>query len=823
MAKADLHVHSKYSEHSSDWFLKRIGANESYVNPDDNYILARQNGMDFVTITDHNRIDGSIYLQEKHPDHVFSGVELTTYFPEDYCKIHILVYGFSKDEFNEMNKLRENIYLLRDYIQRKNLAYSVAHATWSINNKLTNEHLEKLLLLFDIFEGINGHRDKVNNNGWIEILKNLTPEHLSLMQKKHKIIPISSDPWIKGITGGGDDHACLYVGKIYTEAEAESPCEFLEKLKDKNAISAAGKVNNYKQFAFNIYKIACDYSRERGIGQRRGFLSELNSLLFLNIRPGFASRIRLFGLINKGQRQKDRLTRGYYELINLLNDLKSIPANEKFDLIYEKISVISDEFFKSLFLSLEKDIESINIMKIIRDVSSFIPGIFLVAPFFTSIWHTMSGREITESFRNNLGINSGRKKRYLWLSDTIDDMNGVAGSVKNIGWYSYIHGVDVSIGMIENSSDEKNAGYPPGIVKIPSIYDFPLPYYDNINLKIPSVLKAVELIYDFSPDEIYISTPGPLGLSGLLAAKLLNIPVSGIFHTDFSNQFFQLTGNSEASKIIESYIRWFYSQMTDIKVPTMLYARNLKDRGYPVEKICRYYKALDTSIFKNLNTSDLFKKRLKAGPESIVLFYAGRISADKNIGFLLELFSELVKSNQNFQLILAGTGPDYNEYRKKARSIKQVSFIGRIDRNELPYYYSAAHLLVFPSLTDTFGMTVLEAQACGLPAVVSDIGGQKEIISEGITGFSAKANSISDWKDKILLIAGMIEKRPEDYRKMREAARSHVDTKYSWENVIHRLFSRDRMFDIEEDNNEKLKHENYLHEIFREHAVSDIF
>ena len=80
MAKTDLHVHSKYSEHSSDWFLKRIGANESYVNPDDNYILARQNGMDFVTITDHNRIDGSIYLQEKYPDNVFSGVELTTYF-----------------------------------------------------------------------------------------------------------------------------------------------------------------------------------------------------------------------------------------------------------------------------------------------------------------------------------------------------------------------------------------------------------------------------------------------------------------------------------------------------------------------------------------------------------------------------------------------------------------------------------------------------------------------------------------------------------------------------------------------------------------------
>ena len=63
MKKIDLHVHSKYSKHPSEWFLQRIGAKESYTEPELIYQLARSQGMDFVTITDHNKIDGALFLQ----------------------------------------------------------------------------------------------------------------------------------------------------------------------------------------------------------------------------------------------------------------------------------------------------------------------------------------------------------------------------------------------------------------------------------------------------------------------------------------------------------------------------------------------------------------------------------------------------------------------------------------------------------------------------------------------------------------------------------------------------------------------------------------
>ncbi len=99
MAKADLHVHSSYSARPSEWFLQRLGTRESYTDPETIYREALKQGMDFVTITDHNTIEGALILKERHPERVFTGVEATTYFPETGCKVHLLVYGFNEAQF----------------------------------------------------------------------------------------------------------------------------------------------------------------------------------------------------------------------------------------------------------------------------------------------------------------------------------------------------------------------------------------------------------------------------------------------------------------------------------------------------------------------------------------------------------------------------------------------------------------------------------------------------------------------------------------------------------------------------------------------------
>jgi predicted metal-dependent phosphoesterase TrpH len=102
--KANLHVHSKHSTRPSEWFLRRIGCAESYTDPLLLYEIAMKRGMDLVTITDHNTLAGS--LEIAHLDNTFISEEITTYFPEDGCKLHIVAYGITVCQHSDLKYSR---------------------------------------------------------------------------------------------------------------------------------------------------------------------------------------------------------------------------------------------------------------------------------------------------------------------------------------------------------------------------------------------------------------------------------------------------------------------------------------------------------------------------------------------------------------------------------------------------------------------------------------------------------------------------------------------------------------------------------------------
>ena len=196
MAKVDLHVHSKYSDYPSTWAHKFYKSPESFTEPETVYRQAKTRGMTLVTITDHDDIRGALELVARHPMDSFVSCEVTTYFPEDDCKIHILVYGINERQYEEIMIVRSSIYDFRNYIVENNIAYSVAHATYDQDGKFTFSHIEKLVLLFDVFEVINGGGDAQNNLMLHRYLDALDDETLDELQAKHKIQPISVDPWI---------------------------------------------------------------------------------------------------------------------------------------------------------------------------------------------------------------------------------------------------------------------------------------------------------------------------------------------------------------------------------------------------------------------------------------------------------------------------------------------------------------------------------------------------------------------------------------------------------------------------------------------------
>lgn len=783
MAKVDLHVHSKFSHHASEWFLKKLGAHESYTEPELVFRKALAQGMNFVTLTDHNQIEGAQLLLKQYPKQVFTGSELTAYFPEDGCKVHVLVYGITEQEFQDLNQLRQNIYELRDYIKKKYIAHSVAHATYAVNGRLQQSTLEKLILLFDIFEGINGSRDEYLNNSWQKILASLTPKKIDYLQQRYGIEPFSQDAWVKGMTAGSDDHAGLFVGRTYTEIGARTVEEFLEQLKNKMTL-AKGRHNNYQTFAFTIYKIAYDFSKQKKTVSN-SLISQLNEFVFNNSDISFAQRIKL-GLVQK--RKQQGVDAEFYDLIQRIKEGKEKDFEEKLKIVYSKISDITDAFLKILFESLEKDLGRGNLFKLARDVSSLIPCAFLAAPFFSSLSHLFRGRTMINTMkRRYLTKEENNKKRIIWFTDTLTDLNGVSESIKNMGFAACEQGMDLLLAAVVPDSDQDDK-LPSNLIRLPSFHSIKLPYYEKLSLRIPSVLKAVEMIYQAKPDEMMISTPGPIGLLGLLLGKLLNIKCTGIYHTDFTAQIRALSGAEDLVELTQQYIKWFYSAMHGIKVPTRAYLDILRERGYKTGKLSLYRKSVDVDLFQPQQELGQRIRQQLAYPNYFTCLYVGRISQDKNIDLLVDIYKVLQHEKVNINLLIVGDGPALVALENRAKNYPTIMVMGKKHQQALPALYSMADLLLFPSQTDTFGMVVLEAQACGLPALVTNSGGPKEIVIDHKTGLVLSDLTANAWAEAIKQMKLIKQNNVEKMVTMRRQARQRVLDQYSIKHTLSDLF-----------------------------------
>ena len=259
--RADLHVHSKHSNQPSEWILRTFRAPESFTEPLDIYRTCRGRGLDFVTITDHDTIDGA--LEIAHLTGAFVSCEVTAEFPEDRCEVHVLVFGISERQHREIQELRGNLYELRDYLRAEDVACSVAHPLFRVNDRMTLEQFEKLLVLFNCFETLNGMHDRRLNGLARRILTSLSPELIDLLAGRHGIEPWGATPWIKSFTGGTDDHAGLYIGTTWTSTRAVDTVDaFVAQLRAERC-DAGGETGSPLRLALSLQALAGEYFRRQ--------------------------------------------------------------------------------------------------------------------------------------------------------------------------------------------------------------------------------------------------------------------------------------------------------------------------------------------------------------------------------------------------------------------------------------------------------------------------------------------------------------------------------------------------------------------------------
>ncbi len=788
--RADLHVHSKYSDRPSEWILKALGTRESYTEPEDIYRICKKNGMDIVTITDHNCIQGAVLIKNSHPEDVILGCELTTYFPENGCKIHCLVYDFTVEQFQEMDKLRKNIYELREYIMANDIVHSVAHATYSINGKLQYEQLERLILLFDSFESINGSRNSKNNLVWGKALSNLDPEKIEKLKAKHPDIKVYSEKlWVKNFTAGSDDHAGIFIGKTYTEVPATNTSSFIDALKNRKG-KVGGRHSNFHSLAFAIYKIGYQFSKDKGFDISKSMFMNMSEYLFEEKTLDFKQKF-FVNRLKKKYKKRNEKTKGM--LLDIVeNNIKNshLEMDEKLDNIYDDIAAIFDQFFASNLESFRKDIKKIDIINGFRKVSSSFVGVFLALPFLSTMKHFFQDRDLLERLETEFvpGV-SGSDKKVVWFTDTLIDLNGVSNTLRKIGWLAHNNKRDLHIVTCLLDS-EKNSDLPPNVVYLPVVSDIVPVVYDQITIKFPSLLKSLKIIYELDPDEVIISTPGPVGLIGLLIARLMSLKVKAVFHTDFTKEAEKMIGNDNILRLIDMYLKWFYNYVDLNMVPTNEYINQLKERGFEEQKMKLFRRGLDLEQYHYKKTGRKFVLDYFKLKDTPTLLFTGRVSQDKNLKFLVEVYRDCLKEEPTLNLIIAGMGPYYEELKKECKSLANVRLPGVISQKELPYIYSGVDVFVFPSNTDTFGMSVLEAQACGLPAIVSNIGGPQEIVEDKVTGYVIESDNHKFWVDKILFMVEHAKNKSKLNAEMREAAIKRVNEFYNWDNLLDQFFKR---------------------------------
>jgi len=583
MALIDLHVHSQYSNNPDQWFMQRIGTQESYTTVEEVYAIAKNRGMDFVTITDHNTIEGALPLVENHAQDTFISVESTAYFPENGCKIHVLVFDITPQQFAHINHIRSDIYELRDYLHEQHLAHSVAHATYSSNGKLTFDLLEKLLLLFDVFEGINGSRDARYNTIWRQVLTSLRPEDIERLYKKHHIQPLSQEPWKKGITGGSDDHAGLLIGQTFTEAQCQTVAELMHQIKTKRTTSK-GRSSDFKTVAFAFYKVAYDFSKHTTPKKSDGLLGLVNKMLFEDKRPSIRSRLAMKVMKRRRNEKAKIVTRVLDDLFAEFVNNGMLSIDEKIEKIYESIATMTDNFLAMICESVARDFKTGDIPALISNFSAILPALFLSAPFFSTIKYLSSESDLgLQLKREFLKQDERGERRTLWFSDTVHQLKDLVTILQR--WIGSLGSGRRFTRLVTSSPTPPDArAFPLPLLNLPSIFTYCPSPQSPFTLQVVSLLKSLEMIHRENPDEVLLSTSGPIGMIGLLASRLLGIPAIGIYHSEILLTP-EMTTHTAVANPIERYTQWFYSRCDEIYVPTREHFTMLEDQGVDAAKL----------------------------------------------------------------------------------------------------------------------------------------------------------------------------------------------------------------------------------------------
>lgn len=722
LARCDLHVHSIASTDSGNYALRSARVGESFTAPERVYETARRRGMQFVTLSDHNTLEGALRIA--HLPGTFLSEEVTTRFPEDDVILHVLVWNLGENDHADLQAWRPSVYDLVAFLRERELPHALAHPLYRMGPPLTVSHVERLMLLFSVWEGRNGARPRETNELAAQLAEAATPQYLQKLAERHGLLPGHTRI---AVTGGSDDHAALDIATTWTEVPAHgarSVEAFLAAV-CRGEGAPGGEHGATHKLAHAMGGLAVNAYRERG-----GVLPE----------PWGPVIAELFDEI------ADDATERHSEIMTATGTAARLMAERARAAAPDGIGALSSVGGR---------------------LSSLLLAGALQVPYAATQRHHSSARADLRAIQEGFFGLPVRpvSPRALVFTDTYAETNGVAGTMRRIVAFARERDEPVTV---LTASDELREQ--PGLAVVRPEWSLPLPGYASVELRFPPLTELLVRVEAERPDVIQVATPGPVGALGVAAAKLLGVPLVGSYHTELGPYAYHLTQDTLVAGAIAAWTDLFYRQCDSVLAPTLAIAGELEQRGM-AGRVGVWGRGVDTEAFSPSRRSPLLRHKLLAGGD-VVLLSVGRVSREKRLDVLLTAFAELHATRPGTRLVIVGDGPARAQLEDAAGP--GVTFLGEARGRDLAALYASSDIFCFPSTTDTFGQVLLEAAASGLPVVAAAAGGAAELVEDGRTGLLVAPGDVDALAAALAALVDDSRRRASFGRRGRTAARTRT-------------------------------------------------
>jgi predicted metal-dependent phosphoesterase TrpH len=492
-SRVDLHCHSTASQLSRLGVQRSLGLPECATPPEEVYELAKRRGMDFVTITDHDTIDGCRALADR-PD-CFVSEELTARFAGEPQAVHILCYGITPGDHEWLQAHAGDVEACAAYLAENEITCALAHPFYDVAAPLTARHRRRLAELFPVWEVRNGSRAAELNMPAV------------IYVETHGSTGI----------GGSDDHAGVDIGRTYTEVpDASTPEEFLAQIRAGEA-TAAGEQGSAAKWAHAAMALATRALALEGdpgsaapdpgtvlkIAQRVvGQGGAREGAVAADIGPDDARALLEAWLGSIGIEWRGR------ELIEHLQSDRFSHAD-----LYRRARRIHD---RRLRVAVDQGATAVAGGDIQGAIGGLFEALLPAIPYAPPT--VFLGAE-----KSKLAGRHGERPRVALIADGIEAMHGVTHTIEQIRERG-VPGFEVEV-----------VGTDPGVDRrLPAATALRVPFYEGMTLGVPGLPDLAETLAEGRYDLVHVTAPGPAGIAASLLSRVSGTPLVASYHTELA-------------------------------------------------------------------------------------------------------------------------------------------------------------------------------------------------------------------------------------------------------------------------------------------------